>query len=161
MDLYPRSSMRYRSSFDLVKLTEDARNELLDERPEHFKVFVLAVMAGLRRREIDTLEWAAFRWEIAAIRIEPTRYFQPKSEDSIGDVEVDPEVLEIFRTCWARDRQRAYKGERSATAERIAAARAQRKISGATLVRNSSRPDGLAFESDALSDGAIWSEASD
>jgi integrase len=53
-------------------------------------------MAGLRRREIDTLEWSAFRWNDALIRIQPTRYFHP-SEDSIGDVEVDRELMEIFR----------------------------------------------------------------
>jgi hypothetical protein len=56
-------------------------------------VFLLAVMAGLRRREIDTLEWSAFRWERGTIRIGRTKWFHPKSEDSIGDVEVDPELI--------------------------------------------------------------------
>ena len=54
-------------------------------------------MAGLRRNEIDKLEWSAFRWEKGLIRIEATRWFHPKSEDSIGDVEVDPELVELFR----------------------------------------------------------------
>ena len=31
------------------------------------------------------------------ISIKATRYFSPKSEDSTGDVEVDPEVMELFR----------------------------------------------------------------
>jgi integrase len=54
-------------------------------------------MAGLRRNEIDKLEWLAFRWDQGTIRIEATQYFHPKSEDSLGDVEVDPELLAIFR----------------------------------------------------------------
>ena len=39
-------------------------------------------MAGLRRREIDTLEWNALRWDSGIIRIAPTEWFHPKSEDS-------------------------------------------------------------------------------
>jgi integrase len=54
-------------------------------------------MAGLRRREIDTLECSAFRWDSRTIRIEPTKWFHPKSEDSIGEVEIDPEFAEVFR----------------------------------------------------------------
>jgi integrase len=61
------------------------------------KIFLLAVMGGLRRNEIDKLEWPALRWEEGVIRIEATRNFQPKSEDSTGDVEIDPEVMTIFR----------------------------------------------------------------
>jgi integrase len=40
---------------------------------------------------------ASFRWDQGTIRIEATQYFHPKSEDSLGDVEVDPELLGIFR----------------------------------------------------------------
>jgi hypothetical protein len=93
----PRQSMKYRSSFDVLKLIEKARKGLATERPEQFKIFVLAVMAGLRRNEIDKLEWHAFRWQQGVIRIEATRWFHPKSEDSLGDVEVDPELMELFR----------------------------------------------------------------
>ena len=31
------------------------------------------------------------------IRIQPTRFFHPKSENSIGDLPVDPEVIKLFR----------------------------------------------------------------
>ena len=97
VDFEKRPSMRYRSSFDIFKLIGQARSELATEAPEQFKIFVLATMAGLRRKEIDTLEWSAFRWDKNAIRIEATEWFHPKSEDSIGDVEVDPELIELFR----------------------------------------------------------------
>ena len=36
------------------------------------------------------------------IRIAPTHWFQPKTEDALADVEVDPELLEIFRGFRAR-----------------------------------------------------------
>ena len=89
-----RQSMRYRSGFDIEELIGTAQKEL---PPEQLKILLLAVMAGLRRNEIDKLEWPAFRWNEGVIRIEATRYFHPKSEDSLGDVEVDPELLAIFR----------------------------------------------------------------
>ncbi len=93
----PRQSMKYRSSFDVVKLIEEARVELSTEKPEQLKIFLLATMAGLRRNEIDKLEWSAFLWEEGLIRIEATRWFHPKSEESLGDVEVDSELMELFR----------------------------------------------------------------
>jgi hypothetical protein len=62
----------------------------------------LAAMAGLRRNEIDKLPWSAFRWNEGIIRIEATQSFRPKSNDSEGDVLVDPELLEIFRGYYAR-----------------------------------------------------------
>ena len=90
----PRPSMRYRSGFDVEKLIASAQAEL---PADQLKIFLLAALAGLRRSEIDKLEWSAFRWNENLIRIEATRYFQPKSEDSAGDVEVDPELIAAFR----------------------------------------------------------------
>jgi integrase len=90
----PRPSPRYQSGFDVQELIAKALAEL---EPELLKIFLLAVMAGLRRKEIDLLEWNAMRWDEGVIRIGPTAHFEPKSEYSIGDVQVDPEVLEVFR----------------------------------------------------------------
>ena len=98
----PRQSTFYRSSLDAERLIHAAREELARAEPKAFKVFLLAVMVGLRRREIDLLEWSAFRWEQNIIRIEPTRYFEAKREYSYADVEVDPEFMEIFRGYRAR-----------------------------------------------------------
>jgi integrase len=100
--LEPRQSLKYRSSFDVTELIKKARNDLSESDPELFKIFLLAVMVGLRRHEIDLLEWPSFQWEAGVIRIEPTRYFHPKSEDSIGDVAIDAELAEIFRGYRAR-----------------------------------------------------------
>jgi integrase len=95
VEFEPRQSMRYRSGLDIRKLINEAQNELPTEK---LKIFLLATMAGLRRNEIDKLEWAGFRWNEGVIRIEATRYFHPKSEDSLGDVEVDSEFLAVFRS---------------------------------------------------------------
>jgi len=93
----PRQSLKYRSNFDVQELIKKARTDLSQSYPEAYKIFLLAVMVGLRRLEIDLLEWSSFKWQTGVIRIEPTRHFHPKSEDSIGDVAVDPELMEIFR----------------------------------------------------------------
>jgi hypothetical protein len=95
---------RYRSTFDMAALLESAREELATAKPEGYKIFLLASMAGLRRNEIDKLPWTAFRWNEGVIRIEATRFFRPKSHDSEGDVLVDPELMEIFRGYHARRR---------------------------------------------------------
>ena len=89
-----RQNMRYRSGFIIEDVIRAAKDEL---PPDQMKIFLLAIMAGLRRNEIDKLEWPAFRWEDGVIRIEATHSFQVKTEDSAGDVEVDPEMMEIFR----------------------------------------------------------------
>ena len=95
----PRQSMRYCNRFDVEQVIAAAQDELPREQ---LKIFLLAVMAGLRRNEIDKLEWSSFRWTQNVIRIEVTQYLQPKSEDSVGDVEVDSELTEIFRGFKAR-----------------------------------------------------------
>src|SRR5262249_13960587 len=52
----PRRSMRYQSSFDVESLIRAAQKELPQEL---FKIFLLAIMAGVRRHEIYKLECAA------------------------------------------------------------------------------------------------------
>jgi hypothetical protein len=95
---------RYRSEFDITALLGAARQELAPTKPEQFKIFLLGAMAGLRRNEIDKLPWTAFHWGEGKIHIAATRYFRPKSEASVGDVLVDPELTEIFRNYYAMAR---------------------------------------------------------
>jgi integrase len=86
--------MRYRSSFKIQELVEWAIGEL---NQEELKVFLLASMAGLRRNEIDKLPWTAFNWDRGTLRVEVTEHFDTKSEHSIGEVDLDPELLALFR----------------------------------------------------------------
>ena len=97
VEFEPRQSSKYRSTFDIRVLIKKAQQDLSQTQPEQFKIFLLASTVGLRRKEIDLLEWTAFHWEQGVLRIEPTQYFRPKSEDSISDLPLDPEVLKIFR----------------------------------------------------------------
>jgi integrase len=97
---------RYRSTFDLIAMAADARAELSQDYPMQYRIFLLAAMAGLRRHEVDLLPWTAFRWTQGKIRVERTRFFRPKTDDSERDIEVDPELMELFLSYYA-----ARKGE--------------------------------------------------
>jgi integrase len=99
-----RPSLRYHSAFDVSALVAQARTELGEEenKIELFKIFVLAAMCGLRRREIDLLPWSAFRWEQSILRIEATEVFHPKSEESSADIPLEPELVALFRGYYAR-----------------------------------------------------------
>jgi hypothetical protein len=97
VEFEPRQSMKYRSRIDLGALIAAANKELKPANPDIYAIFLLAMAAGLRRKEIDLLEWSSFRWEENVIRIQPTRFFHPKSEDSIGEIQVDEEVMAGFR----------------------------------------------------------------
>jgi integrase len=93
----PRQSNKYYSQINVPSLIATARKQLASKDPEAFKIFLLALFTGLRRHEIDLLEWSAFRWDESVLHITPTKYFHPKSEDSIGKIPMEPELLALFR----------------------------------------------------------------
>jgi integrase len=94
--LEPEADMRYHSMIDVTRLVPEGVREL-SEKPEMLKVFLLSICAGLRRNEIDKLEWSAFDWERGTLHVGPTRYLHVKSQKSIGDIDLDPEILALFR----------------------------------------------------------------
>jgi integrase len=98
----PRQSAPYRSTFNAALLLKAAHQELAEPEPAMFLVVLLGLCAGLRKGEIDLLPWEGVKFDSGQIRIEPTRHFEPKTEHSIGDVPLDPEILEILRTFKAR-----------------------------------------------------------
>jgi integrase len=95
-------SQRYHSAIDIEALISAARSELAENAPELFKAFCLATFCGLRRIEVDRLTWPAFRFGEGILRIQATKYFSPKSEESIGDIALEPELVELFRGYCAR-----------------------------------------------------------
>lgn len=104
----PRQSMKYRSEVKLADVLQwafhgDEKRKLPALPVEQMKVLLLAAIAGLRRNEIDKLMWTAFRWDEGVLRIEATAYFDPKTEESLADVRLDPEMLNLFRE-WERSR---------------------------------------------------------
>jgi integrase len=90
---------KYQSTIDAKKL----RNEALAELPEEqLKIFLLALGVGLRRSEIDLLEWDSFLWDRNVIRVQDTAYFKPKTDESSGDVLVEAKLMAIFRGWYAK-----------------------------------------------------------
>ena len=98
---------RYKSEINPHALFVAAKRELADgianeklpanPQPEMFKIFLLALGAGLRRREIDSLTWKQIDWHRSTIRVETTSLAGTKSDRSEDDVRVDPELLKMLR----------------------------------------------------------------
>jgi integrase len=81
---------RYQSTIDAGQLLRAAQAELADTDPEAFKVVLLGLGAGLRKAEIDNLQWQQIDSAAGKIRILTTASFAPKSDGSEGEVFVDP-----------------------------------------------------------------------
>src|SRR5262249_20937798 len=94
--LEPRQSTRYRSAFNVGALIRAAQRDLPLDDPEAYKVFLLALFCGLRRGEIDRLEWSAFDFTTQQLHIEITEHLALKSGDSVGAVDLDPQLIDIF-----------------------------------------------------------------
>jgi len=98
---------RYKSEVNPADLLVTAKRELADgirpdeqpaqPRQELFKILLLALGAGLRRDEIDKLQWSQIVWHKNAIRIETTEHGGTKSAESEAEVDVDPGLLDILK----------------------------------------------------------------
>lgn len=56
-------------------------------------MFLLAVMCGLRRSEIDNLLWRDFDFEEKLLRVTSNEYKKVKSVDSEGDIDLDENLI--------------------------------------------------------------------
>lgn len=120
VELPPAGKSRYKAEINPALLLQQAQRELVDapdmpvlpgtrkrggqpqrldqaDRREMFKILLLALGAGLRRDEIDTLQWRQIQWHRNAITIKTNEHTGAKSSDSEADVDVDPGLLEIFK----------------------------------------------------------------
>ena len=103
VELEDRSgSTRYISTIDARKLTQAARAELLTADGDSYVVFLLALGAGLRRGEIDALQWQQVDFERGEIRVVSTAAHALKTEDSEGRVFVDAGLLAELKPFAAR-----------------------------------------------------------
>lgn len=84
---------RYKSEINPELLSVAAHNELKTQHPEEFKIFLLALGAGLRRDEIDTLTWEQLNPQRGTIRVETNCYTEAKSSDSEAEVHVDSDLM--------------------------------------------------------------------
>ena len=91
---------KYSSTIDAATLLQDGKKELATANPEAFKALLLALGAGLRKAEIDCLQWQQIDAAANIIRVQTTANFHAKTDSSEGDVFVDPGLiaeLEKFR----------------------------------------------------------------
>lgn len=93
VELEEAGSMKYVSKLSAQTLIAAARLELKSDDIEVYKVFLLGLFAGLRKAEIDLLEWRMIDFATNVIRLEQTEWLHLKTEDSAAEITIDPEVL--------------------------------------------------------------------
>jgi integrase len=102
VEFFPRQSAKYFSRIDAKTILTQARDELAENDSPAFLVVLIALAAGLRKGEIDTLCWHQIDFERGVIRVEHTDTASLKSADSRGEVPIDASVVELLRGFRAR-----------------------------------------------------------
>ncbi len=90
-------SQRYVSKLNALDIIKSARDELKAADPEAYKVFLLGLFVGLRKAEIDLLEWRMLNYDASVIRLEKTEWLGLKTDGSAADITVDAEMLAELR----------------------------------------------------------------
>jgi integrase len=93
VEMEQSGSMKYQSTIVVADLVTAAKKDLKNEHPEAYKIFLLALFTGLRRNEIDGLEWSALDWQGNVIHVKNTDVLHLKSDESEAAVAVDAEVM--------------------------------------------------------------------
>ena len=102
VEFFPRQSAKYFSRIDPKALLRAAHEELAESDPPAFLAMLLALSAGLRRGEIDSLCWHQVDCERELLRIEPTERAGLKTADSRAEVPIDPRTAAMLRGFRAR-----------------------------------------------------------
>ena len=105
VEFFESQPTQYYSKIDVVELLGKAQSSLgaakgkeekdweFRKRIEAFKILLLAVFAGLRRGEIDTLKWEQIDFVDQVIWLEETDVMRLKSSGSSGAIHLESEVL--------------------------------------------------------------------
>ena len=97
VELFDSGSMKYVSKLNVQTLIAAAKSELKTAEPEVYKSFLLGLFAGMRKSEIDLAEWRMMDWQNHVIRLEETEWLHLKTNDSAGNITIDPEVSAELR----------------------------------------------------------------
>ena len=97
VEFFPKQSARYFSRIDPKALLRAAQRGLAESDPPAFLAMLLALAAGLRRGEIDSLAWHQIDFERALIRVESTETASLKTADSRAEVPIDAGVVEVLQ----------------------------------------------------------------
>ena len=74
-----------------------ARNELEKDYPEQYKIFLLAITAGLRRKEIDWIKWNNIDFAKGEISVRSSIYYALKTSDSEAVISIDKDTSELLK----------------------------------------------------------------
>lgn len=91
-------SCKYVSTFNANLVLIAAKNCLRDTEPEQYKCFLLALFSGLRKHEIDLLEWRMIDFDGNRIVLTETDLLSLKTNSSSGAVDVPPELCGELRS---------------------------------------------------------------
>jgi len=83
----------FKSKLDVSKIIAEAQTELTGEP---LKIFLLGLLSGLRKTEIDRLEWAAVDLRQGLIDLAATDHFTAKTERGADCVDLDPELVRLL-----------------------------------------------------------------
>jgi integrase len=94
---FPRQSAKYFSRIDAKTLLQEAAKELQQNNSAAFLAMLLALAAGLRKGEIDSLQWHQIDFTRKLIRVETTEAANLKTADSRDEVALDDDTIAILR----------------------------------------------------------------
>jgi integrase len=97
VEFFPRQSAKYFSRIDAKTLLQEAHGELFQSEPAAFLAMLLAMAAGLRKGEIDSLQWHQVDFNRQLIRVESTDSASLKTADSRDEVAIDENTIAILR----------------------------------------------------------------
>jgi integrase len=97
VEFFPRQSAKYFSRIDAKTLLQEAHRELAKTYPPAFLAMLLALSAGLRKGEIDSLQWHQVDFSRQLIRVESTDSASLKTADSRDEVAIDENTIAILR----------------------------------------------------------------
>lgn len=97
VEFFPRQSAKYFSRIDAKTLLQEAHGELFQSEPAAFLAMLLAMSAGLRKGEIDSLQWHQVDFTRQLIRVESTEAASLKTADSRDEVAVSENTIAILR----------------------------------------------------------------
>lgn len=93
----PEPSHRYHSKIDAVRLIELAKAELYHSDKDAWLAFILCIGAGLRRAELDKLEWEQVCLSERRVHIRTTEFFRPKAKNSEAYVDFSEAVAAYLK----------------------------------------------------------------
>jgi integrase len=103
---------KYQGRIDVPVLITAARNELREADPNAYICLLLAIGAGLRKGEIDSLQWRQINFNRQKLRVEVSEHGDLKPEESADEVEIDDALAAELRAHMARTKGPFVVGDR-------------------------------------------------